>query len=1111
MLNIYYGNESIDKERFIFQSIAANRERTIIIVPDQFSAQTERNAFFYLGNKAIMDIRVLDFDRLGSKALQEAGRAVPPLIDRYGRHMLLSGILRREDEEQNLVTYRGMSGRTTFVDRMNSLISEMKRNEVSPERLGGVIETLDDTKFLKRKLTDILWIYERYEEAIRDKYLDSEDYITFYGDALTEAPMVRGARVWIYGFDTFTPKNLLVISRLLQAAAEVNVVMNFEDPGGGSPDAAFLTDEGRKELFGLTGYVMSLLRGEAEKLGVAWRQMPVGGPAKDTIWSREDPAGAITIAETPDLYSEAEAAAAYILDLAREGFRYGDIAVICNDMTGLGSILGRTLDRWGIPAFMDKKRTVLHHPAVGFVIALMDIAAEGYKTDAVLRLLKSGLMRTEPERAEALENYAFRFRVRPGSWTSAFTRGAKEVGEAELADINALRSEIAGLTEGVRDALGRRNTAGEKIRGLYGYISETFGIEDRLEAIMAEQQEAGLDDAASETAQSWNVICRIFRQIEEVAGGRRISNRELRKLMISGLEEMEIGIVPAHSDTVLIGTLQRTRLSRNKVLLVVGANEGVLPMEGSEEGILSETELEELESMDVTLTKTGEVMRREEALAIYRNLTAPAERLYMSCSRSDLNGDDMRPSRVFRLLMQRVKETSETPDIRREPGADGVMSAVNAPAGTLGHLSEAIRGYRDKGRLDPAWYQVINWYMDNDRRDFGRLEAGLLFDNRIDKLGQDFAEALYMGDKKSMAVSVSRLEKYSGCPFAHFIGYGIRPEELDPHEIGPRETGSIYHECLMKFSQSLMPPDGVGIGDETSPWMAMDDETCAGMIRQIVSENMSEYMKGTIEEGDLEDYRKERIIRICTQVASSLVKQVQKGHIKDMAFEKFFGPGSDIPPVTVTVGDRDIVLRGIIDRLDILDTGGGEAVRIVDYKTGNDAIQKEYYEAGYKLQLMVYMNAAMAAREDARPAGVFHFHISEMDEADDKGKLERTDPEARRDMNYRLKGFVVAEEEVIRAMDAEFEEESEVIPVKVGKDEPYKAAARGRLFSREEFAELCGAVDEQVQRICGEILEGGIEAAPRKTDKSSSACTFCDYRSICLFDTSFAGCRYVKV
>ena len=64
------------------------------------------------------------------------------------------------------------------------LISEMKRSEVSVDMLREVSESLEDSSFLKYKLKDIVTLFSLYEEAIAGKYLDSEDYITFYGDKM---------------------------------------------------------------------------------------------------------------------------------------------------------------------------------------------------------------------------------------------------------------------------------------------------------------------------------------------------------------------------------------------------------------------------------------------------------------------------------------------------------------------------------------------------------------------------------------------------------------------------------------------------------------------------------------------------------------------------------------------------------------------------------------------------------------------------------------------------------------------------------------------------------------------------------------------------------------
>ena len=359
MLNIYYGGENIEKEKFIFEHI---KGRSLLLVPDQFSLQAERDAFFYLDKTGLMDLAVVDFSALGHKILKEAGSSVPPLIDKYGRHMLLTRIL--EESDDALKIYKGVRGKNSFVERVNMLISEMKRSEVSVDMLREVSESLEDSSFLKYKLKDIVTLFSLYEEAIAGKYLDSEDYITFYGDKMLDSSLVAASDVWVYGFDTFTPKNMLVLERILKTARSLNIVMTWEDAAktppersakddAGDPsqsgdaawpgDAGFLAADDREDLFSLTGFVIRNLVKMAEDLNEEVTCQAITGSGRDNLWSKtlreisvspeaplqeKDPR--ITAVCTSNIYAEADRAAAYILQLVREhGYRFGDMEPEC--------------------------------------------------------------------------------------------------------------------------------------------------------------------------------------------------------------------------------------------------------------------------------------------------------------------------------------------------------------------------------------------------------------------------------------------------------------------------------------------------------------------------------------------------------------------------------------------------------------------------------------------------------------------------------------------------------------------------------------------------------------------------------------------------------------
>lgn len=1172
MLNIYYGGENIEKEKFIFEHI---KGRSLLLVPDQFSLQAERDAFFYLDKTGLMDLAVVDFSALGHKILKEAGGPVPPLIDKYGRHMLLTRIL--EESDDALKIYKGVRGKNSFVERVNMLISEMKRSEVSVDMLREVSESLEDSSFLKYKLKDIVTLFSLYEEAIAGKYLDSEDYITFYGDKMLDSSLVAASDVWVYGFDTFTPKNMLVLERILKTARSLNIVMTWEDAAktssersakddAGDPsqsgddvtescrhiacgDAGFLAADDREDLFSLTGFVIRNLMEMAEDLNEEVTCQAITGSGRDNLWSKtmreisvsqedslqeKDPR--ITAVCTSNIYAEADRAAAYILQLVREhGYRFGDIVVVCND-TGLRSgVIRRTFVRWEIPVFIDQKRKVIQHPVVGFLLSLLEIIGSGYRDSAVMQLIKSGFLGLAEEEQDALENYVQQFKIRGTLWKKPFSRMGDNYTAEDLNRFNELREQVVSVIETARDRIGKYNTAGEKIRGLYGFLADDFMMEDRIEAMAKAQQEAGFLDGAAETGQSWNVICRIFDQIVETVGEERLSGRALRQIVEAGLAEMEIGIVPVNPDSVLVGTMQRTRVGRVKALLVLGANEGLLPLQKTDEGLLSEREKAVLEEMDLEFSRTEDMVKQEERLAIYRTLSQPEERLYVSCSRIDETGGELRPSAVFRELENFLQSRAESDDsVVLGDLEDGEVTEIAvSPKGTISYLTDAFREYLEDGKLDEDWLYAGLWFGSHEPEEMERIRRGMEFDNEQNALGGQLADALYRGDRRAIEASASRLEKYSGCPFAHFISYGLRPEDLRVFEMGPREIGDIYHECIMKLSQRLTAGEDsfqgldavpVAITDPDSRWMKITQEECREEIRRILQEETGTYREGLLSSGRNESYRTERIVDICSRVAWAMIGQVRRGRIREMYFEQPFARGAQLPPIRVTAGEHEVLIKGKIDRMDVLEMPEHEdgletAVRIVDYKTGGDSVDVEHFRSGYKLQLMLYLKAA-TQKQEVKPAGVFLFKIREIDaDADARTVVPgEVAAEERMEDAYKLEGIVLDDMDLIDAMDTEIGGASKVLPIKyVKKNGTYSGSSGGYLFSREEFEELSAQVDRQVDRICREICDGKIDIRPKKEKKKDmegnykTSCKYCSYKSICMFDTAFPGCRYERV
>ena len=1143
MLNIYHAGEACDKEKFIFDHIDPDAD-TIIIVPDQASLQMERDALDYFrekdGRTALLDLMVADFSSLGRKVIDEAGGRQPELIDKYGRQMLLSVLIDSLADKGELGVYRNMKARSTFVSNTNQLISEMKRCGVTSSDIGQAAG--ETGSYLSLKLSDINRIYEAYEESIEGRFTDSEDYIRFYGQLMEDSDLIRRSSIWITGFDTFTPLNMEIIQRLIMTSEQVNIVMTWGDakaaePGSGpDADARFLTTGGGEGLFDLTGFVMDNLKNLAEGAGVAWKQEKIPHIHRDSIWE-DDPADKITLVKTSNIYAEADRAAACVTELVRDkGYRYRDIAVICNDMDVRGGVLRRTFERWGIPAFADRKRKVLHQPVVRFLLSFINVISEGYTDSGVMEMVSAGLMGFSRRDEELLSNYVSEAKIRGGKWKKEFTwEGKDDYGKGRYTDdlerLNEMRAYIVSVIEDAREEIGRRNSAEEKIRGLSSFLEEKFGILGRIEELIAAQTELGLAEGAAETAQSWNMICGIFTQVINVLGEENISNRQLGDILTEGLREMEIGLVPASTDCVIIGTLQRTRINRSPVLIVTGANEGVLPMSSGGGGLLTERELETLEELKYNIAKKDEVRRQEEQLAIYRMFSLPSDELIVMCSMADQDGRSISPSGVFAVL-EEMKGVRELGDL----GDEDVTDMIASGKGSLAFMADAMQDYLENGRIDEAWLAAMNWYAAQDPESIRRIRQGLDFDNRVKNLEEDFADSLYFGDSDSIRVSASRLEVYGSCPFRYFVEKGLRAEEPETFETSGSSRGSVFHKALQELSQRLTDKakaSGLMITDADSPWMTLTEEECRAQIDEIIRSETESYKEGVYQSDNETRLQLEKIISTCSDIAWAMIGQVRKSRVKDMYFEESFGPGSRrLPPVEIELErGRKAVLTGIIDRLDVIDVPGDsaedggaeaerEAVRIIDYKTGSDEINLKQIEEGYKLQLMVYMNVAgksAGSEGSAVPAGVFYFKIKDVN--DDAEKTSVSDGpdgnmEERIAKSCRLEGIMVDEEQILMAMDSTIEPKasSSVLPVKQLKSGEIKTIGSSELLTAEEFDGLCEATIENVRKICRDIQAGRIEIEPTRDRKNNStACTYCPYRSICLFDTSFRGCRYKQV
>lgn len=1128
MLNIFYGRENLDKEKFIYDNIGG---RALLVVPDQFTLEAERELIAHSGAKALMDVEVLSLSRLGYRLLEELGGSKRTFIDKYGRHMILSSIA--AEEREKLQVFKGLEEKNSFIELVNNFISEMKQFNCGADELAEIARSVPDGSYTQRKLEDLYLLYSEYEAAIRGKYTDSEDYIDLFLGKISRSELVAGNHIWIYGFDSFAPKALSVIGELMQYAADVNLVLTYDDKRE-ARDA---------DLFALAETVIRNFENLAERRSIEVRKRAIpktytaeradkiqfieqelyalparkyarGGqstnPAEDGASEAAAAADSLTLVAAANLYNEAESAACYVLELVRDfGYRFSDIKVICNDQETRGPILKRVFKEYGIDLVSDTSKDILQSSIVQYITALMDVVVEKYRTDLMIKMLKSGFGDLTNDEITDLENYAIKYKIRGTMWKRPFVRGESEYGAEALVRMNAVREKALAFMPDL-EAIFEAETCGEFISGLYGFLYEKVKLPEKIADLTVLQTEQGRPDLAEETAQIWGKVIGIFDQMSEIMGEQKFRAAAFRDLFEAGISQVEIGILPPTKDGLMMGTMQRTRTGEMKALVVVGANEGVLPNEKPGSGLFGSDEKNLFKENGIELCKVDDVRFLEERMGIYRNLSKPRERLWISYSLSDDEGGPARPSGVFTKLAGLFGDTPVARDaLNRQTDAELVGAG---PAG-LRHLTEALQAACEGKPLAPHWHEALTWFKQNKPEALEPIRAGIAFTNKQEDLGREMTAALYMGNIEStreealepspeLSLSPSRLERYARCPFSHFVQYGLKPEERRIFEIAPREIGDIYHECLMEMSRHLTAR-GIAITDPASPWMTISREECRTFVEDVIAKKSGTYREGILEAGNEEKYRGRRITDICEKVCWAVIEQVRAGEILRSSFEAPFGRGRRIPPIPVNLGEgRTAYIEGKIDRVDYLP---GERVKIIDYKTGNENFSVAEAEAGYRLQLMLYLEASLERR--MKPAGVFYFKISEPMVDASGAAIGPEEISDKIQKSFKLNGVIVDDPNVIRNVAGDFSGISDVVPIRINKEGLISGTGKDNLLTDEEFESLREKVREKVTDICKSLAGGGIEIHPMKT-AATSACAYCRYKGICRFDTIFEGCSH---
>ena len=1121
-LQFIFGGAGAGKSYYLYnkiiqQSIENPKKQYLILVPEQFTMQTQKELVTMHPRKGICNIDVLSFERLAFRVLTEMGESQRTLLEETGKSMVLRRVAQEKKKELKILGEK--MDKQGYVSQMKSMVSELRQYEISTEDLVDILEDFSASPELYYKLQDIKTLYQGFFDYLEGSFITQEEVLDAMGRVAPQSKKLKDSVLVLDGYTGFTPIQLQLLETLLEICEEVYVTVTIaagEDPYKmGSPH----------ELFYLSKQTVASLLRIAKDKKISWKEywIPEGKGEYQGRFKDNPPMAfleknvfryrrkkypkqqdAVQIYEAQNPASEMEMTAGEIRRLVRtKGYRYRDFAVITGDMQVYAPAAARAFARYEIPCFIDEKHSVFLNPFVEYLRAAVDMIVENFSYESVFRMLRCGLNDISTEEADRLENYVIAMEIRGFSrWQQEWVRSYRGENSEECVQIDKIR---ASLVEKWEPFYKKMKTPDASVRtyteALYQYITANK-IQEKLKEFTKNFEAEGNLSLVKEYSQIYEIVMNLLDKLVEILGDKKVRIREFKEILEAGLSEAKVGIIPPTSDQVLVGDMERTRLKDIKIVFFVGVNEGKIPKEQQAGKLLSDLNREELKGSlkerGLSLAPTAKENLYTQKFYLYLNLTKPSERIYLSYSRLSSNGEAMSPS----FLVAQIQKLF--PDAVREWD---VPLFAESKYGALDRLSEEMR---KQDRTSPVFEELMSWFTSQKeyRELVNKLIDAAYYVNPQESISKGVAEALYGTE---LSNSASRLEQFAKCACSHFLSYGLMLRERVRYEFSMADMGTLLHNSLDLFARKVR--------EQGKSWVDLEDEERDTLAEDCVTEVVEKSGETILLSSARNAYTINRVKRMVKRSVWALQKQLKQGEFYPALTEWAFGEKDNIDSLNFDLeSGQKLHLKGRIDRIDVCqDKENHLYVKVIDYKSGTTQLDliKLYY--GLQIQLALYLNAAIELEKKrfpdklVQPAGVFYYNTKDpiLNKEDVKNP---ENPQEEILKKLKMDGICSAEPEILQKLDKNLAAgksvESFAVPVKYTAKGTF--SSNSKVANQEEFAIMMDYVQDKAKKIGREILKGNTSVNPFERQKEN-ACEYCPYKEVCGFDEKLPGYGYRRL
>ena len=1071
--------KTAEMRKIISELAEAGSSRPLLLVPEQFSFETERTMLKLLGPKMLKNVDIFSFPRMAFSELKKEGINLKTADNGIKIALMSEALVQLEGI---LSIFSDIRHNSTALNPLVDFCKELKYCCIDSDTLNEKLKGSTNS-FLKNKLTELDLIRSSYEALLSQSYFDDTDAVSVFTELAVKNNYFKNKTIFLDGFRSFSKQELECLKVALSQCDEVYITICADENTKKFSSLYYMKELENKlrTIASKTNTAVDII--ECEQSGCAFA--PDISRLEKTLFStakieKSNYNGDIVVAKCSDAEDESRFVASTIKKLLKSGeYRCRDIAVIERTNGTYKKLVIDALKKLSIPVFDDSRKPLASETLFINICSALQCITKGLSTESLMSYLKTGLTDLSLSEISRLEKYALIWDLKASGWQKDFTMHPQGFGNTldekarrELEELNAIRKKavlpLLKLKKNCQDADGKAIA-----KAVYEFIIDS-DIKEKLYKLTVELDENGFSLEANRQEYSWNALMHILDTMAIITENKFYSLTRWVELFMMLVSSGDMGEIPQGLDEVTVGCADRIRLEKARVVFLVGVNKEEFPLVNVGSGILTDADRVLLTNLGIEVRPPFEDTVDEERFIAYCAVTAASEKLYLTYKCNDGEGGALFKSEIISAI-EKTFENFNTLVTTGLPVDYFIESEESA-------FSVYAKNYLFNNEIK----STLKAYFDNKNGFEGKLNAleNLSGNKPFGFENEENSTALF---GENVFISASKVESFYNCPFAYFMRYGLGAEPLKEATLDPAQSGTIIHLVMEEILKKYPHAEFVN---------ASEDE-----LKENVSSVLKAYLNEKMGGADDKNQRFMRLFNRLVDISMAIIERLKVefgvGNFSPCDFELRIG-GEDIPAYELPLEEGKLKVTGSIDRVDLMEKDGVKYLRVVDYKTGQKEFKLAELFDGLNIQMVLYLMALVKNGKEyygeVVPSGVLYLP-SRLGLKNYLGSRMPSNEEIadQKRKSGRLSGMVLDSPVVFNGMGVDAF--PDYFPVAYNA----KGGAKGNYYTLSQFKALSKIIDDKIISMGNALHNGEIAATPiGDADKNEGKmCSYCSYRPVC--------------